>query len=408
MNDMNIRNTAVRRYASREKLDLVPHDPSEPFGSGDFPPFEDDYQPRSLRPTAEESKPGNPQLEILQPIRGGRDVGSQILLCKVVRGTADGNNDNKKHAPFPIFDPRLYHMRGGFDLAKEPPFDDAAVAYSELCREAAVYQFFYEKGKSGHPFMIAQYYGCCIANVKMFNDAATPDTWVGLILIEYIEGLSIEAMCTRDHSTGYLQPPLGEHVSLHSDQKAEGKGQTKMLTLNRQVCLDAIQSLLGQIVVCMHLSVSVPDIFPRNIFLTLRNNALDLQTPRVVMLDHRFSSVWEHTRASKAGLPAYFADLKLPLHPWEQFGIRGKMRQFLGWIPEEWDDRKQLLETTTHGAAASTPATGQASSVPVTTEKTGIAKSFDDWLVDCFGPLEDSNPDYAVFPEDGSGSGEED
>ncbi|KXH26849.1 hypothetical protein CSAL01_05296 [Colletotrichum salicis] len=100
MNDMNIRNTAVRRYASGEKLYLAPHDPSEPFGSGDFPPFEGDYQPRSVRPTAEEFKPGNPQLEILQPIRGGRDVGSQILVCKIIRGPADGSN-NKKHAPFP-------------------------------------------------------------------------------------------------------------------------------------------------------------------------------------------------------------------------------------------------------------------------------------------------------------------
>ncbi|KXH26848.1 hypothetical protein CSAL01_05295 [Colletotrichum salicis] len=232
----------------------------------------------------------------------------------------------------------------------------------------------------------------------MFNDAATPDTWVGLILIEYIEGLSIEAMCTHDHSTGYLQPPLGQNVSLHSDQEAEGKGQTKMLTLDRRVCLDVIQSLLGQIVVCMHPSVSVPDIFPRNVFLTLRNNGLDLQTLRVVMLDHRFSSVWEHTRAGKAGLPAYFSGLKLPPHPWEQFGIRGKMRQFLGWIPEEWDDRKQLLETTTQGAATTTPATGQASSVPGTTEKTGIAKSIDDWLVDCFWSFGIQQPRLCCIP----------
>ncbi|KAK7440708.1 hypothetical protein CaCOL14_013064 [Colletotrichum acutatum] len=407
MDELAIRNAAVRRYAHGEKLDLVPHDPSEPFGSGDFPPFQDDYQPRSLEPTGEELKLKKPQLKIVGPLRAGRDVGSQILLCKVVQVPTD-RNKIKKHAPFPtfpkhskvrrgdsfvvakVFDPRLYPMRGGLDLPKKPPFDDATVAYSELCREAAVYQFFYEKEMSGYPHIIAQYYGCWVINRKVFDVAATIDEWVGLILIEYIEGLSIEAMCTRDRGTGYLQPPLGRPVSLHSDPKAEGKGQAKMLPLDRQVCLDAIKDLLKEIVVCMHLGVSVPDIFPRNVFLTLRNNGLDLETPRVVMLDHLFSSVWEHTEAGKAGLPAYFADLKLPPHPWEQFGIRGKMRQFLGWIPEQWDDSKAWPETTTQGTAATT------------------AKSFDDWLVDCFGPLQDSNPDYTVYPEEVSDSGEED
>ncbi|KAK1460831.1 hypothetical protein CMEL01_15128 [Colletotrichum melonis] len=407
MNELAIRNAAARRYAHGEKLDLVPHDPSEPFGSGKFPPFQDDYQPRSLQPTAEELKPKKPQLKIVESLRAGRDVGSQILLCKVVQAPTD-RNDVKKHAPFPsfprqskvrrsdnfvvakVFDPRLYPMRGGLDLANEPPFDDATVAYSRLCREAAVYQFLYEKGKSGHPHMTAQYYGCWVTNRKALNSDSSPDAWVGLILIEYIEGLSIEAMCTRDRDTGYLQPPLGRDVSLHSDHKAEGRGQAKMLPLDRQVCLDAIKSLLGQIVVCMHLGVSVPDIFPRNVFLTLRNNGLDLPTPRVVMLDHLFSYVWEHTEAGKAGVPAYFAHMKLPPHPWEQFGIRGKMRQFLGWIPEEWDDGKAWPETTTtQGAAATT------------------AKSFDDWLVDCFGPLQDSNPDYTVYPEEVSDSDEE-
>ncbi|KAK1521378.1 hypothetical protein CPAR01_14901 [Colletotrichum paranaense] len=400
MNELAIRNAAARRYAHGEKLDLVPHHPWEPFGSGKFPPFQDDYQPRSLQPTAEELKPKKPQLKIVEPLRAGRDVGSQILLCKVVQAPTD-RSDVKKHAPFPsfprqskvrrsdnlvvakVFDPRLYPMRGGLDLANEPPFDDATVAYSRLCREAAVYQFLYEKGKSGHPHMTAQYYGCWVTNRKALNSDSSPDAWVGLILIEYIEGLSIEAMCTRDRNTGYLQPPLGRDVSLHSDHKAEGRGQAKMLPLDRQVCLDAIKSLLGQIVVCMHLGVSVPDIFPRNVFLTLRNNGLDLPTPRVVMLDHLFSYVWEHTEAGKAGVPAYFAHMKLPPHPWEQFGIRGKMRQFLGWIPEEWDDGKAWSETTTtQGAAATT------------------AKSFDDWLVDCFGPLQDSNPDYTVYPEE--------
>ncbi|KAJ0300026.1 hypothetical protein COL516b_008767 [Colletotrichum fioriniae] len=415
MDELANRNAAVRRYAPGEKLGLITHDPSEPFGLVDFPPFQDDYQPRSLQPTAEELKLKKPQLKIVEPLRAGRDVGSQILVCKVVRAPTDRSNI-KKHAPFPsfpkhskvrrgdsfvvakVFDPRLYPPRDTIDLPNEPPFDDATVAYSELCREAAVYQFFYEKGKSGHPHMIAQYYGCWVNNRRVFEDAVTPDTWVGLILIEYIEGLSIKAMCTRDRRTGYLQPPLGRPVSLHSDHEAEGKGQAKMLTLDRQVCLDAIKDLLGQVVVCMHLGVSVPDIFPRNVFLTIRNNGHDLETPRVVLLDHTFSTVWAHSRPGKEGVPAPFGDLELPPHPWEQCCVSA-VSEFLGWIPPQWNDRKWLPAKTSPAATA--PATGRASDVPGVTEET-------DWLLDCFGPLNDSNLYYTVYPEEVSDSGEED
>lgn len=422
MNDLNIRYVAARRYAPGEKLDLVPHDPSEPFGSGDFPPFQDDYQPRSLQPTAEELKLKKPRLKIVESLRAGRDVGSQILLCKVVQGPTDRDNI-RKHAPFPtfpkhskvrrggsfvvanVFDPRLYPMRDAIDLPQKPPFDDVTVAYSELCREAAVYQFFYENEMSGYPHIIAQYYGCWVINRKVFNVDATVDEWVGLILLEYIEGLSIEAMCYRDRHTGYLQPPLGRPVSLHSDPEAEGKGQAKMLSLDRKVCLNAFKDFLKEIFVCMHLGVSMRDIFPRNVFLTIRSNGHDLETPRVVLLDHLFSVVWEHSRPCKEGVPFPFGDLELPPHPWEHCCVSA-VSEFLGWIPPQWDDRKWLPAKTS--PAATSLATGQASDVAGVTEETGIAKSFSDWLVDCFGPLDDSNPDYTVYPEEISDNGEED
>ncbi|KXH43625.1 hypothetical protein CNYM01_02764 [Colletotrichum nymphaeae SA-01] len=404
MNDLNIRYVAARRYAPGEKLDLVPHDQSEPFGSGGFPPFQDDYQPRSLQPTAEELKLKKPRLKIVEPLRAGRDVGSQILLCKIVQGSTDRDNI-KKHAPFPtfpmhskvrrgdsfvvakVFDPRLYPPRDPIDLPNEPPFDDATVAYSELCREAAVYQFFYEKGKSGHPHMIAQYYGCRVTNRKVFNNASTPDEWVGLILIEYIEGRSIENICPVDPSTGYLEPPLNTEVILHLDTKSEQQG--KSLKLDRQVCLDVMKSLLGQAVVFVHSGVSIRYILPHNVFLTIRNNGDDLETPRVVLLDHTFSVVWEHSRPCKEGVPFPFGNLELPPHPWEQCCVSA-VSEFLGWIPPQWDDRKWMPAKTSPAAAV--PATGRASDVAGVTEETGIAKSFN----------------YTVYPEEVSDSGEED
>ncbi|KXH26013.1 hypothetical protein CSIM01_12967 [Colletotrichum simmondsii] len=414
------RNIVALKYKPRQKLVLSPHEPSAPFGSADFPSVPEGHQLRSLKPAAEARPTKRASLEIVDAIRAGADVGSQILLCKIVHIPSAGY-DLKKHAPFPtspkprmarreeslvvakVFDPRLYPPRDPIDLPNEPPFDDATVAYSELCREAAVYQFFYEKGKSGHPHMIAQYYGCWVTNRKVFNNASTLDEWVGLILIEYIEGRSIENICPVDPITGYLEPPLNTEVILHLDTESEQQG--KSLKLDRQVCLDVMKSLLSQGVDLIHLGVSMRYMLPHDVFLTIRNNGHDLETPRVVLLDHTFSVVWEQSRPGKNGIPAPFSDLELPPHPWEQCCVSA-ISEFLGWIPPQWDDREWLPAKTS--SAATSPAIGRASDVPGVTEETGIAKSFSDWLLDCFGPLDDSNPKYTVFPEEVSDSGEED
>ncbi|KAJ0160700.1 hypothetical protein CTA2_7503 [Colletotrichum tanaceti] len=358
----------LRRYNPGEKLTLYPRDPGVPHGHPDYsiPPEQDlpeGWIPY-FDPTIEVSRQEEAQVEVLEVIAGGTRRGAQLLLCKVLKAPTPPPPPPDLPCYYKsfgvgmklvlkVFDSVFFPEDWGWDWEQLAVPKDIRVD-GRLSHQANVYHHLFSKGITGHPHIVPQFHG----SWAMKFDVGGPETqWrcAGAVLIEYIEGTSMEALCDRDKDermipdTGFLSLPSSADGSL---------GVPFNNLANR---LRVFRTLLNGLVSFLHTGSNLKTYNPQDAFLTLGNNGVDLTEPRVVILDYSHCVVWSHTIQSKIGradevkrkFPAVPSRLLLNKHPTERLPHPPHpawvfnpitFSRFAGWFPSEWLDDEAGFE----------------------------------------------------------------
>ncbi|WQF89459.1 hypothetical protein CDEST_14473 [Colletotrichum destructivum] len=348
------------RYKPGEKLTLYPRDPGAPHGLPDYekPPEHDlpDGWIPYFDPTTEVSGHEEAQVGVLEVIAGGTKRGAQLLLCKVLKAPAPPPPDLPcYHMSFDVgmklvlkvFDSVFFPEAWDWDWNQLAATKDIRVD-GRLSRQANVYHHLFSKGITGHPHIVPQFHGSWAIKFDVEDAAETRWRCAGAILIEYIEGTSMEALCDSEEETQYMIPKAG-FLSLPSS--AGGSFGISFNDLANR--LRVFGTLLNGLVSFLHTGSILQTYNPQDVFLTLGNNGVDLDEPRAVILDYSHCVVWSHTIQSKIGradevkikFPAVPSRLLLDKHPNERLPNPPHpawmfnpitFSRFAGWFPSEW------------------------------------------------------------------------
>ncbi|KAF4840264.1 hypothetical protein CGCSCA4_v010462 [Colletotrichum siamense] len=275
------------------------------------------------------------QVKIDRLISGGSEAGCQILLCEVtavpkpkVWATSLKKKDGVSLYGEPlnigdnvvvkVFDPLFY---GDVSNTDKGPWKVTSIADGDLSRENAAYRHLWEAGRTGSPHLAPQYHGSWTLPLGTDYPKFKGQTRrVGAIMIEYIQGKSIEALCYRNKHY-HLVPPTG---STYLDFE-----KTKKLDLTREVRLKILKNFMKHTVHQLHAGVEHWWPEPENILISTDKD----DKPRVVLIDY-VSSMIDSKRKEPYEL---FKDYVKPPHPYGQFSIE-KLTHFAGWFPPGWRD----------------------------------------------------------------------
>lgn len=359
------------RYDPGRVLTIAPYTPPEAYGltglAGTWPVS------RPLVPAGFDGSKVKPStlanLEVVKSLSGGIGNRAQVLLCKIVKRPneepkgrkcaplADGIKPPLTFIVAKVFDPVLYPEPGPLD----PPFDGDTLADQQVSREASVFEFCHKENMTGHPHIVPRYYGSWVA--KLDNSTGGRPRFVSLILMEYVEGRTIERLCTRNEKTKFLDPKDGL-VALHQDPEEERAGKLRKFVMNHDSRLKILAKVLDGGVKHFHKLIEHDKMTPENLIVTLRDSRTGkyYKEPHVFLVDFNVSTIWSATSEGKSNPDDLVLRLPKPPHPWERSSIEGLV-QFIGWFPVEWTD-----------------------------------KEYTTWLIKEFGPRNGPNDKYFTFP----------
>ncbi|TDZ30641.1 hypothetical protein C8035_v002693 [Colletotrichum spinosum] len=378
-------------YPPGRQLELRLHaNPSRPYGAFDYPWPDDEHDLRlgprgvSIDLTSDERE-AEAVIEVVRPLVV--KSGAQILLCKVIQAPSDSDqfaawpgaitesdqsNGDPSYLVAKVFDYKLYSKSRD---VLSPPFSNATLADIDLSCESAAYRgLFKPVGKlgdtaptsklTGHPNLAPEYYGTWLIDVQKRNhDSFDPQRFVGTVPMEYIEGETIEDICTRDPDSGDLVLPPGE-VRLHD-------GPEGVLDLGMHRRMLTIKHLLHGLMVQLHHAIYCTALLPRNVMITRRNNGKAIPIPRPVLIDYTWYEVYDYTRMAATGHAHFHRKLDLPGHPAEVYGPE-ELPDFAGWVPSRWIHEAYVRPWPPGGFL------------------------FDKWMLKAFGPKEEG-PKYSIF-----------
>ncbi|KAF6835063.1 hypothetical protein CPLU01_04541 [Colletotrichum plurivorum] len=338
-------------YTVGKQLELFPHVPGPPHGIYD-------YEPRPLpatlaagqirdfdKNTAKYIKT-KATVQIEEVIRVGDNRESQIVRCKVVQPPVEsqrgvyplvGKSKNKTRLPLArslalkAYDYEYYGDSFG------GPSANAEESDGDFSREFAVYRYYCDKGLTGSPHAMPQFYGGWVMKIRSKDEnGSLKYRYVSLILIDYIHDCSIESLCSRwtdpnDHNDPETPGDLIPTKEPVPFQKADG-GFTH-ITFDEKKRQLVIKKFLHSLAHGNHLGIEHREIDPSNVFIT-----------------------W-----AEPGVPQVASWLPYPPHPFERSSVAA-LEDFHGWWPPAYErglDRDRL---------------------------------FDDWLCseEVFGPLEEA------------------
>ncbi|KAI8308268.1 hypothetical protein K4K61_002826 [Colletotrichum sp. SAR11_59] len=214
-------------------------------------------------------------VEVVKLICGGSEEGCQVLLCKA---TKVPQREIWTTSPKNIDEPSLY----------------------------------------GEPLTVGD-----LVVVKVFDPLFKNQTRrVGAVVMEYIQGRSIEDLCPRNQHYR-LVPPKG--LTFVDFEKK------KRLDFNKQLRLKVLKKFMKYSVHQLHAGVEHWWPQPENVLITTD----DRGKPRVVLIDY-VSSMIDSKRKEPYGL---FKDYPKPPHPWTQFSLV-KLTNFAGWYPAGWSNEQ--------------------------------------------------------------------
>ncbi|KAF6825681.1 hypothetical protein CMUS01_09734 [Colletotrichum musicola] len=296
------------------------------------------------------------ELMILEDIRVADAKWSQIVHCKVTKAPKQRQSSRFQSRLDDVVTGRSLVIKA-YDYEYYPssfggPWDNDEEADGRFSREFSAYQYYHTNHRGGYPESMPKFYGGWVIKVDAGKNEQGHKQYryVRLILIEYIDGRSIESLCFCGREPGWMGElePLTLEVPFR--RRRSGPVYITFDLKNRQL---AIKKMLHGLVVGMHIGF------------------------RVVFLDHTETEVFELTDEGADLAPPIVTKLPFPPHPKERCSAVAP-DSFYGWWPlslpngtdEEDEDR---------------------------------TKQFADWLVSptAFGPLQEAKDELDRLTAEG-------
>ncbi|KAL2883442.1 hypothetical protein SGCOL_001124 [Colletotrichum sp. CLE4] len=215
-----------------------------------------------------------------------------------------------------VYDAMFYPFKYGMN---QGAWKVTSRANQEHTCEAGAYKHLWTHKKTGYEHLAPQYYGSWAIELTTTNsDVEDKQRFARAIIMEYIEGTSIEELCFRT-AKEYLLVPRNRMLS----KTADG---TKWC-FDRKLRLEVFVTLLKGYMNMLHHGVNMR-LDPENILLTGKLGDELLTTPRVVAIDYVDALIDDER---KEPLRVY-QRWKKPPHPWGEVSFP-KMQYFHGWFP---------------------------------------------------------------------------
>ncbi|KAF4484983.1 hypothetical protein CGGC5_v008110 [Colletotrichum fructicola Nara gc5] len=281
-------------------MTLYPYEPDRPHGSGQyhFNPLPKDLPKDHIRNfnTNGDYKHTKAKIEIREIIRQGVNRNSQIFRCLVLKPPKE-ERPAALQEPLPPFRDEHGGVLPGqlvakvFDVHYYPidfcaPWPNEEEADGNHCREHAVYAHYRRNGKTGHPHIIPQFYGSWVSKIYCGHDENNQPMfrYVGLILIEYINGYSVENMCFRERFPGRksdyfgpLEPIRGEFHFWNQRRQGNRDDNVTKVRFDKKTRQYVVKEMIHGVVVGMHLGVEHQECEPWNLFVTMQNGLNTLE-----------------------------------------------------------------------------------------------------------------------------------
>ncbi|KAK2764644.1 hypothetical protein CKAH01_04809 [Colletotrichum kahawae] len=239
----------LERFNPGKDLVLTPYPLSDPCGIG-FP--NDGRTPCDFDPSLADGKlieTANPatkaRLVVKKRLYSQSAKGQKVLLCSVEQAPTafEMNNAHARHLSeanlviVKTFCPKALIGLPGDQYSHDNQF-------SELKTEATMYQHLYDNNLTGYPHLAPQYYGAWVfPNEGQSENVFARDKYTALIVMEYIDGVSMEELGTRDMSDDCIGP-----LELSTSPVAVHRTPPHMLQMDVQSRLDLFKILLDGVV----------------------------------------------------------------------------------------------------------------------------------------------------------------
>ncbi|KAJ5012687.1 hypothetical protein K4K57_003941 [Colletotrichum sp. SAR 10_99] len=330
----------VARYYPTQRLNLYSYKPVDPYGvKGYIPnPLPADLPPGWVRGFDPTNLPPTPDvvLEIVRPLSAGKKKRAQITVCKTLQHLR--SHDSSVHGPRKggIW-PELIVCKS-FDAVFFPPFPGCSadkMAEKALSRENGAYRHLYAKNFTGFPHIMPEFYGSYVAVFDLGLDEQKRRVYrcASVILMEYVDGLSVESLCRRHPETRDLTPRNTTHV-FHQNTN----GQRILLSLHKETRQEIVRQLIEGGIRYLHQGIELGDVDPDQALVTMRHGQFDLIEPRLVILDYTNTHVYCMTKTGKTNPRHPITDcqkLPNPMHPSELFNVEF-FTHWLGWWPSSY------------------------------------------------------------------------
>ncbi|KAF0315643.1 hypothetical protein GQ607_017130 [Colletotrichum asianum] len=348
----------VPSYAVGKELTLSLHIKITPqYGPSHFPwpwkspsriktpfPYSVRTHPSGFDP--ERAVPANEKLRlcVLETLSGGFEKGPQVVLCKVQDAPSE---TTPHHAPLiagmnvvlKIFD----HDYCPHMVTFPRPYTHYQLADQDLSREASALRYMHRAGRdengnelpgklrlTGGHNLTPEYYGTWVIDLNL----SSPDgkRYAGAVAMEYIDGVSMEDLCTREDEDSLRVYPMAEPQPLYDADENETHGYLDMGEHSR---LKVLADIVGGFVEALSFGVDHGEYELGDFMITYLSHGKKLRAPRVVKLNYKFCQVWCMTRMAKVQRWSDNEQLPYPVHPADHFTLR-ELVDFCGWWPFEW------------------------------------------------------------------------
>ncbi|KAH0427456.1 hypothetical protein CcaCcLH18_09624 [Colletotrichum camelliae] len=324
----------VGSYVAGAELTLLPMNRiTRPYGINHFPgSFDPDAKPdQTLR------------LSVTKTLSGGFNKGPQVLLCEVLEAPSA---ESSRYTPLELGDRIVIKV---FDHECYPqvitfprPYPPEVVADQDLSREASVFLYMHRIGRdetskeeplyrklTGGMLLAPEYHGTWAIKLDRTN------RYVGAVAMEYIDGVSLEDLCTRLDDSGRVYPNILPVPLYDTNEEPQTHGIFDMKDESR---LKILADILEWFVNGFLFGVKHEDYEFEDFIVTYQRKGKKTERPSVVKVSYSYCRVWEMTYKGNGPLSGRESDnqrLPLPVHPADHFTTRD-LCDFAGWFPYEW------------------------------------------------------------------------
>ncbi|CAI0654963.1 unnamed protein product [Colletotrichum noveboracense] len=272
------------------------------------------------------------KLDIVDVISGGLKHSRQYLLCKATN-TPRGTN---AYAPIPAFNDKKQYVVALVqdrvcygDLFSEE-------AGQKLFQRSAVQQRIHERTKTGFGTINPEYYGTWI--LETIDDAESlpgRKRHVGVILMEHLEGQTIEQLCTREWAPkdeeGDLIPPSRPILRSAADGSITLLDVTDVKVRN-----EIVMHIMHGMVTNAHVGAYLTGPVASNFMIVFRRGGELLTKPQAVIINNLCTQmhIWRNGR--KYSHENLYELVEKPLHPFDRFWTGGDLELLDGWHDLSW------------------------------------------------------------------------